>query len=333
MGNFEKFLEWLKGNKVRVSAVAVAVAIVVVLALIAIWTVQHTHYEPELVSYGDREAGEVPEYQATYFGTGEYELAKPMDMVVSNNYLYVTDAGRQDVVVFDLESGKVLSSFGKGEFQFPYGITTDSEGNLYIADTDLDKISIYSPDGVYIEDFTPVDPEKAIESPSAIRIYDDKLYVPEINTGSVKVFDLEGNLLLEIAEPADSEYALDSPNGVAVDGEGNIYISDTMHARVLVYDKNGNFVKELGGRTAESTTSELTNPRGIAVDEEGYVYVVDLLASNVAMFTPDGDLQAVLGDGSGSGENQFSQPSGLYIDENGTLYITDRMNQRIQVYN
>lgn len=333
MGNFEKFLEWLKGNKVSVSAVSIAAAIVVVLALISIWTVHHTHYEPEMVDFGERESGEVPEYKATYYGTGENELSKPMDMVVSNNCLYVTDAGRQDVVVFDLESGEVLSTFGKGEFQFPYGITADSKGNIYIADTDLDKISIYSPEGAYIEDFTPVDPEKAIESPSAIRIYDDKLYVPEINTGVVKVFDLEGNLLLEIAEPADSEYALDSPNGVAVDGEGNIYISDTMNARVLVYDEKGNFVKELGGRTAESTTSELANPRGIAVDEAGYVYVVDLLASNVAMFTPEGDLQAVLGDGTGNADNQFYQPSGLYIDENGVLYITDRMNQRIQVYN
>lgn len=332
MGNFEKFLEGLKNNKVKVSAVLIAVLIVVVLALISIWTVHHTHYEPEMVSYGEREAGEVPEYRATYYGTGEYELAKPMDMVVSNNCLYVTDAGRQDVVVFDLESGEVLSAFGQGEFQFPYGITADSDGNIYVADTDLDKISIYSPEGTYIEDFTPVDSANAIESPSAIRIYDDKLYVPEINTGVVKVFDLEGNLLLEIAEPADSEYALDSPNGVAVDTEGNIYISDTMNARVLVYDKDGNFVKELGGRTAESSTSELANPRGIAVDENGYVYVVDLLAGNIAMYTPEGDLQTVIGDGVGSEDNQFYQPSGLYIDENGTLYITDRMNQRIQVY-
>lgn len=332
MGNFEKFLNVLLNNKIKVSAVVIAVGIIAVLALFSIWTVHHTHYEPEVIELEERESGDVPVYQASFYGVGEYELSKPMDVVVSNNLLYVTDAGRQDVVVFDLTTGEVVNTFGD-DLQFPYGITVDSTGNIYVADTDLDKISIYSPDGVYIADFAPVNAEDAIESPAAIRIYDDKLYVPEINTGSVKVFDLEGNLLLEIAEPADSENALNSPNGVAVDAVGNIYISDTMNARVLVYDQTGTFVKELGGKTADSATSELANPRGIAVDEEGYVYVVDLLANNIAMFSPEGDLEAVLGTGMGSENGQFSQPSGLYIDENGTLYITDRMNQRIEVYN
>lgn len=274
-----------------------------------------------------------------YGGFGEDSLNKPMDVAVVDQFVYVTDTNNKRVQVFDL-GGMQIFKFGKegegqGEFKFPYGITGDSQGQIYVSDLYNGAISVFDNKGNFIKYFGEEDPkEKTVDSPGSIRIFDNKLYESDIHKGKVLVFDLEGNLLQEIGEPGQNNGQLRAPNAVTVDKDGNVYVVDTGNQRVQIFDKEGKFVKILNGNENGEGSSAFVNPRGIAIDSRGILYVVSNLTHYILGFDTSDSTGKTLFTFGGSGESntQFSLPNGLFVDENDNVYITDTTNQRVAVY-
>lgn len=325
-------------KKIKKSYVYAALAVIVLLSTAYIvgnfiWGGKEAEYSNKPLNIKMRKPGADPQFYFAISSKGENELLKPMDVYSNGKQVYVTDATKLKVLVYDENNGSLLFTFGKagngkGQFTFPYGITADKNGDIYVADTDNNNISIFTPDGKFKNYFKPVNREDAINSPSAIRIYDEKLYVPEIQTDRVKIFDLQGNKLFELMIPKDQEQ-LNSPNGIAVDKDGNIYVSDTVNARIVKFDNKGNLSASFNGDSSTSA-SVMTSPRGIIVDKNGTIYDVDLVSQCLMKFNKDGKFLNKLGD-IGSENAQFRVPSGLFLGDNGSIYITDRMNQRIQL--
>jgi sugar lactone lactonase YvrE len=100
-----------------------------------------------------------------------------------------------------------------------------------------------------------------------------------------------------------------SPEGVAVDGAGNVYIADIALQQVFK-------VSTKGKQTAIG--SGLQVPGGVAVDGAGNVYIADSQADAVFKVTPGG-VQTTIG----SGNNGFSYPSGIAVDGAGNVYVSD----------
>ncbi|AJE04848.1 hypothetical protein GPICK_07170 [Geobacter pickeringii] len=150
------------------------------------------------------------------------------------------------------------------------------------------------------------------------------LYVADPGAGVVHCYDLarhEVDYLLH----AGSDEQLISPVAVALDGAGNLLVSDSVNARVYVFSPGGKFKYELGhGKIA------FKRPAGIAVNSAGEIFVVDVLAHNLKVFSADG---AYLGEfpKQGSGE-PLSFPSNVAVDRTGTVYVTDSMNFAVKVY-
>jgi DNA-binding beta-propeller fold protein YncE len=274
----------------------------------------------------------------SYFIQGDFKtpLDKPMDVSKIGEYVYVTDTNHKQVQVFDT-SGTPIFIFGnegegEGEFKFPYGITGDKEGNVYVADLYNGKISIFSKKGKFIKYFQEKDSKSlSITSPGGLRIYDEKLYVTDIESKKVIVFNLDGKKLLEISQVSNKEDQLNSPNAVAIDKDENIYVSDSGNQRVVVYDKKGTFIRTINGNKDENSDSKFTNPRGLAVDSNGILYMIDNMTHFVYGFDEKGEQVYQFG-GLGAENEQFFLPNGLFIDEKSQLYITDTFNQRVAVY-
>ena len=325
-------------KKIKKSYVYAALAMIVLLSIAfivgnLIWGGKEAEFSHKPLNIKMRKPGADPQFYFAISSKGENELLKPMDVYSNGKQVYVTDATKLKVFVYDEKDGSLIFTFGKagngkGQFAFPYGITADSKGDIYVADTDNNNISIFTSDGKYKSYFKPVNKEDAINSPSAIRIFDEKLYVPEIQTGRVKIFDLQGNKLFELMIPKE-QVQLNSPNGVAVDKDGNIVVSDTVNARIVKFDNKGRLSATFNG-DGTTTTSVMTSPRGIMVDKDGTIYVVDLVSQCLMKFDKSGKFLNKLG-GMGSENAQFRVPSGLFLGDNGSIYITDRMNQRIQL--
>jgi hypothetical protein len=76
--------------------------------------------------------------------------------------------------------------------------------------------------------------------------------------------------------PAAAKYTFGRPTDVAWDPQGNIFVSDGyVNHRVVKFDKNGRFVKQVGSERPGSEPSQFSTPHGIAVDNNGNVYVAD----------------------------------------------------------
>jgi uncharacterized protein (TIGR03437 family) len=138
---------------------------------------------------------------------------------------------------------------------------------------------------------------------------------------------------------------LNGPLGVAVDGSGNIYISDTNNNRIRKVSTNG-VINTIGGNGNASFYGDgspafqasVHAPEGLAVGADGTVYIADTLNQRVRKIAPDGVMNTVAGNGlaafSGDGgaatQAALNQPAAVALGGAGNLYIADLGNNRVR---
>jgi len=140
----------------------------------------------------------------------------------------------------------------------------------------------------------------------------------------------------------------DCPRGVAFDGEGNLYVADTLNHRIQKMTKDGQW-SILGGHGIQgdgkwsiigrpnppaglrygTEAGEFNEPRAIAADKAGHVFVCDSKNDRIQIMNPEGKWFAFGKTGKGLGE--FNCPSGIAVDDKGTIYVSDTRNHRIVV--
>ena len=117
------------------------------------------------------------------------------------------------------------------------------------------------------------------------------------------------------------------PQSVAVDNDGNVYITDLGNKRIQKLSSTGQFLIEWG--TNGKQVGEFHYPSGIAVDEK-YVYVSDRDLHKVQKFDHDGNFVLEWGQ-HGTKEGQFKFPNGVLVSNN-FVYVVDTGNHRIQKF-
>ena len=141
--------------------------------------------------------------------------------------------------------------------------------------------------------------------------------------GEVGVLDKQGKKLRTI------KHTFQRPNGIAVDKEDNLFISDGKRHCVYKLDKNGDQLKVIGRRGIGN--GEFNDPRGVAVIGE-HVFVCDRDNSRIQVFSRELEFVKVIGS-RGTGNGQFLNTFDISQDEAGNLYVCDWKNHRIQVLN
>jgi DNA-binding beta-propeller fold protein YncE len=281
--------------------------------------------------------GGKPALNVYFEGDMSSPLGKPMDVAKIGGYVYVSDTNHQQIQVFD-SSGKSAFKFGKkgtgkGEFQFPYGIAGDKDGNVYVADLYNNNIQVFNSNGEFIKYFTD-DSKKPdfLKSPAGLRIYNNKLYITSIQSNKVFEYSLDGKKLLELSTATSKDDTLNAPNAVTIDSEKDIFVSDTGNQRLVEYDKDGKFIRIINGSKDGKGDSKFVNPRGVGVEPDGTLLMVDNMTHFVYGFNKNGKQVFQFG-GIGADKNQFYLPNGLFVNSNGEVFITDTVNNRIASYN
>jgi len=135
--------------------------------------------------------------------------------------------------------------------------------------------------------------------------------------------------------------------GLAMDGDGRLYIADTLNHRIRRVDFDadtietvvGNGEAAFGGDGGAGTDASINNPRDIQFGPDGRLYIADEKNHRIRAFDPeDGTITTVVGTGNqGYGENgldplmtDLSLPAGVSFDENGMLYVADTDNNVIR---
>jgi DNA-binding beta-propeller fold protein YncE len=277
--------------------------------------------------------------QALHFLLGTRKTVKrvahPIDVEVSSDgrMLYVSDFAQGIVHVFDLEQG-VARYLGDGRLARPFGLSVDSRGNLYIVEQAKRQIRVVSPTG---------DTVQIVQSDHLVRPADivldeqrDRFYVADASRQKssehfVRVFDLDGNYLGEVGKGRGfGNGNLLFPTYLTLGPDGSLYVSDTMNARISVFDPDGNFVRTIGERG--DGFGQFDKPKGIAFDSFGNLYVVDSSWSNVQIFGPEDDILLYFG-GRGGYPGLLRNPTAIAVSRNeNVVYVGDYLNHRIVVY-
>ena len=140
---------------------------------------------------------------------------------------------------------------------------------------------------------------------------------------------------------------LDLPSGVALDGQGNIYIADLGNDRIRKMRPGGTITTFAGGGTPDfpgedggpATSAWLDSPGGVAVDAQGNVYFAE--GASIRKVSTDGTITTIAGTGvrgfSGDGgpatAARLDGPEGVATDGLGNLYIADYGNTRVRKVN
>ena len=210
-------------------------------------------------------------YQSQWgtIGKGDSQFLRPHDIIFdSKGYLYVNDRERNDFQKFSLD-GKFISKFGEkgeklGQFKSPYSMAIDSNDNIYVLDRGNDSVQKISTDG------TPL---------GALYSYDGVF---------VKSNDDIAKADLKDKKPSKEEKLKQfaSPEAMAIDKEGNFYVTDTGHNRIIKFDKNFKYISHFG--EVGSGPSQFDHPHGIGIDSDGNILINELNNARIQKFTNDG---------------------------------------------
>ena len=191
--------------------------------------------------------------------------------------VYVADTGNKRIRVFDVEGGHLydIGSGGAGEGQLnePAGIAIHPDGRLFIADTWNRRVAVFSQEGAHLYNFEvrgwydelgnrpylAVDPER------------DLVYVTDPDAGRVLIYNTAGECVSSFGQynqqaPNRSQFA--TVGGIAVDDEGNVYVTDFASGRVLRFDP---YEPPVSAEVDSGQIVEDGMPADSAADEESEV--------------------------------------------------------------
>jgi serine/threonine-protein kinase len=259
------------------------------------------------------------------------------------------------------------------EFLSPDGIAVESDGTLIITDCDDHRIYLVDTAGAvtaygvgsggidngFAGDGGPA--QKARYSCPAGVAVDDRgdIYVSDHGNNRVRMIDPSGIVTTVAGSgPAgvnQGDYAgdggpatdarLSEPVGVAVGGDGSLYIADRDNAAVRVVAPNGiirtvagTSVSGYSGDGGPGTQAKLSDPENIVVDRRGRVFFTDQINERIRMIDLDGTITTVAGtgdagddgDGGPATDAMLDEPYGLAIDPAGNLYVADSSGARVQ---
>ena len=125
-----------------------------------------------------------------------------------------------------------------------------------------------------------------------------------------------------------------TPQGVAVDSSGNVYVTDELNHRIQKFDSDGTFITEWGSEG--EGYGQFNTPMGVAVDSSDNVYIGDGGNNRIQKFDSEGTFITEWGsEGEGNGEfgnGEFRSPTRVAVDSSNNVYVVDTANHRIQKF-
>jgi len=297
--------------------------------------------------------------------------------------IYIADEYNNKIRKVSASTGKIITIAGTGttgfsgdsalainaQLYYPIGICLDQAGNIYIADCLNNRIrkitvstgiittvagnnfSSYSGDGVLAT-------ATSLYHPSGVCVdVSGNIFIADYANNRIRKVTKATGLISTIAGTGTAGYFGDGglatssklclPNGVAVDGYGNIYIADLGNYRVRKIDATtgnintiiGNGSYGFSGDGGPATSAELNGPENISLDAYGNVFVADISNNRIRKYTvADGNINTIAGNGTAgfsadgvlASSSELFGPTGTFVDASGNVFIADQNNNRIR---
>jgi tripartite motif-containing protein 71 len=211
------------------------------------------------------------------------------------------------------------------KFAAPMGVFYDKQHNeIYIADTGNNKVDVFDANG---QPHFQIHTAHGLEAPIDVVVdANSQIYISQMGKNFLQSFDFRGRHLANLYGPEDAPF---KPGRMCLDAQGRLYVVDRVEARIIVYDPEGSFQFQFGGKGEGQGKFRLIS--GIAVDSVGRIYVADSRQQPVQIFDRDGNFLRAFGR-HGSSVEEFSFPGGIHIDQNDRIWIVDTFRHQVKVF-
>lgn len=265
-----------------------------------------------------------------------WQLVVPNGVAVdSKGKVYVADSKVRAVFIVDPETGKyeMIKSGVDAKFQWLTGIMIDETDRLFVSDSGMKRVNVFDPQHKLESTIT----EKLMD-PGGIAIDEENrlLYVTDAEQDLVQVYDADPpyKYIRSLGKP-DTKHTstvpgeFSKPTAVAVDKDGNVYVSDTWNNRIESFDAEGNFIRTFG--KAGDGPGYFARPKGISIDGDGHLWICDQVQDRVQVYTPEGRLLIYMG-GHGLMPGEFQSLVNIVVDKNNRVFTTEQMPGRLQMF-
>lgn len=203
-------------------------------------------------------------YTVSGFGSGK--MKKPINITIDKEgNRYITDTGREQVLIYDKQDRFVKAYGVKGQFK-PSDVAVSGD-KLFISDLKHHKVHVLSKQtGETLYEFGKAgSKEGELLYPTNIELAEDGyLYISEIGNFRIQKFTQDGKYIKTIGKLGSGLGQFARPKGVAVDRSGNIYVVDAAFENVQVLNKEGKLLLFFGGSGSEPDSINL--PTDIEID-------------------------------------------------------------------
>ncbi|MBI5640947.1 MAG: 6-bladed beta-propeller [Nitrospirae bacterium] len=257
-------------------------------------------------------------------------LQKPYGVTTDERgRVYVSDVGR--IFVFDKGSKKLsfIGDMATVKLIRPLGIFYERKSRLlYVADSSLDKVVVFTADGKLVMEFGQ---KGELKDPSGVAVdaERDKVYITNTKNHILSVFDTKGAFIKNIGSRGVETGNFNFPTQIALDDAGNIYVVDSGNFRVQVLDSEGKYVRTLG--EIGMRFGQFARPKGIGISHDGYIHVTDSSFHGVTVFDKKGTLLLPWG-GRGFEKGLFELPAAIHIDEKGHIYVVSQWTAKVDIF-
>ncbi len=303
--------------------------------------------------------------------------------VDSAGNIYISDFYNSRIRKVDAATKIITTVAGNGSYGFsgdggdsrnaglyyPYGVSVDSAGNIYIADYGNNRvrkvdaatkiITTVAGNGSYGYRGDGGDARNAsLYYPYGVSVDSaGNIYISDFYNNRIRKVDAATKIITTVAGNGSPGYSGDGgdakngslsyPYGVSVDSAGNIYISDFYNSRIRMVDAATKIITTVAGNGSygysgdggDAKDASLYYPYGVSVDSAGNIYIADLYnhrirkvdaATKIITTVAGNGSPGYSGDGGDAKNGSLSYPYGVSVDSAGNIYISDFYNSRIR---
>ncbi|MEI7556260.1 flippase activity-associated protein Agl23 [Candidatus Chlorohelix sp.] len=276
------------------------------------------------------------------------DLAPDFMLLGGLNYTGATKTNGTTTDEFAYKLGEATQpGLKNGQFKVPRALTIAPNGDLLVLDSANGRVQRFDSGGNFLSKFGKIGNGDGLfgiiqNDGGAGGIAVDEqgnIYVSDSWNYRIEKFDSSGKFLMKWGEGYDNKGDLEQakiqpigfygPRGIFYDTtRKELYVADTGNRRVAVFDANGIFLRQFGGRG--SGQGQFDEPVSVAVSPDGKVYVTDMRNKRLEILDRDGKFLSEIK--FPNWRDQYLNEPYVTLDKVGNLFISDPTNARVYKY-
>jgi streptogramin lyase len=254
--------------------------------------------------------------------------------VDSEDNVYIFNRGNAPVVVLDRD-GKLIGSWGAGDFDRPHAIFIDDDDDVYLVDQSGHFVQKRTREGkVLFTIGTRGEPAPAysggwFNQPTDVVVdpTSRELFVSDgYENAAVHRFSPEGKYIASFGGPGCDDGQLCLPHGIELLGEDRLIVCDRENFRLQIFTRSGEYVAQWHAHRPSAICREAATDRLFVAElgQGGNRHVVPNFGHRVCVRDPDGEQLGHFGAPmAGFDPEQFFAPHGLAVDSRGDVYVAE----------